>query len=102
MIDDLTQQFTVFVGVIGTTLAGFVGLITRHTSEESGVDWRKVWRELPFAVFSGILAAGIGAYFNLPQLLVIALACAMTHLSPAVTIALIKAWIQRKGSGNGA
>ena len=92
----------VFVGAIGATMGGLVGLVTRHTSEESGVDWRRVLRELPFAVFSGILAAGVGAYFHLPQLLVIAIACAMTHLSPAVTMAIIRNFVERKSGGNDA
>ena len=34
MLDDLAKQVMIFVGLVGAFIAGFIGLITRHTHED--------------------------------------------------------------------
>ena len=99
MLDDLTRQLMVFVGTIGAVFCGFVGLITRHTDENEGVNWRKVFNELPIAIFSGLIAAGIGGYASFPPVVTFAMASALAHVGPPTVTSLVQMLIASKLGG---
>lgn len=86
----------VFVGFIGAILAGIIGLITRHTDQDVGVKWRKVFRELPIAIFSGMIAHGIGAYMEAPLQIVIPLASAIAYIGPAIVLGLLQTFFKAR------
>ena len=102
MLDEIAKQFMVFVGFFGAFVAGVIGLITRHTDQDEGINWGRVWRETPIAIFSGMLAHGIGAWMDAPLQIVIPMASAFAYIGPAVVIGLLQAALNRKiGSHDG-
>ena len=82
MIEELQKQLMAWIGLIGVCAAGVVGIITKHTTPEDGINWKRTINETPVAMFSGLLAAGIGAYVGIPLVAQFALATALAHLGP--------------------
>ena len=90
MLNDLWEQVLVFVGFVGAFVAGIIGLITKHTDQDQGVNWSRVWRETPIAIFAGMLAHGIGALLEWPLPVIIPMASAIAYIGPAVVIGLLE------------
>ena len=102
MANTIWQQIMVFIGFVGAMLAGVIGLITKHTDQDSGVNWKRVWRETPIAVFSGMLAHGIGALLELPLPVIIPMASAIAYIGPSIVIGFLESFYGSKlGANNG-
>lgn len=102
MLNDLWEQILVFVGFVGAFFAGVIGLITKHTDQDAGVNWKRVWRETPIAIFAGMLAHGIGALLEWPLPVIIPMASAIAYIGPAVVIGLLESFYANKfGAKNG-
>ena len=96
MFDDIwgqvREQLLIFVSFIGAIGAGLLGLVTKHTDQDEGINWGRVWRGTPIAIFSGVFAHFLGYIFEWPLEVIIPAASAIAFIGPEVVAPLLEQW----------
>lgn len=90
MFDDLDALAKAAFGLLGAFVASFFGAMTRQIYADDGFKWRRALLDIPLAAFSAILAGGIGQYFGLPEMVILALAGSLGYMGPHFISGLIK------------
>ena len=96
MFEDLSVMAKTYVGLVGAAIAAMFGIMTRHVYAPDGFKWKAALFDTPFAAFCAILAGGIGQYFNLPDLIIYAIAGSIGYMSPHFLSAMIRRIADKK------
>lgn len=85
-----------YLGLIGSAIAAFVGLLSRHSVHPEGFSWKRLFTELPVAAFAAILAGGVGEFFQWPEIVRYAIAGSIAYLGPALVFTLLQKYMEKK------
>ena len=96
MLELIYAQAKIFVGILGSVIAAFIGIMARHVYHKDGYSWRRVASETPMALFAGIFAGGLGQVIGFSDLAVIALASTFAYLTPHVVFPLLISAFKKK------
>ena len=90
MFDNMDALLKAAFGLLGAFVASLFGALTRQIYADDGFKWRRAMLDIPLAAFSAILAGGVGQYFGLPEMVILALAGSLGYMGPHFIGGLIK------------
>lgn len=94
-MEHIGDQLRAFAGVIGATIAAWVGMWAKHATDPNGFSWKRLWLESPVAILCGIMAGALGDYFGLSTLVTYGIASSVAYASPNVVFQVLRKRLEK-------
>lgn len=94
-MEHIGDQLRAFIGIIGATVAAWIGLWARHATDPNGFSWKRLLMETPVAILCGIIAGALGSWAGFDTLVVYGFASAAAYISPPVVFSILRKRLEK-------